>query len=382
MPQDHRTERLLAKARELGFEPAGVCRAEPATTFPAFDDWLDNRMHGDTDTGDANRGMTYLVRHRDARRHPAAVLPGAKSLIVVALGYAAVNPPTSRPPKTVPDGFGLVAEYARGLDYHDVVRSKLRQLAETHHALFPGNKTRIAVDTAPILEREYAARAGLGWSGKNTMLISDRHGSRFFLGMLLSTAELCGAADDSTISPATDFDAPERRSFCGTCRRCVDACPTGALATPYRLDARRCINFWSIEYAGNDIPPEIAARFGNRLFGCETCQSVCPFNRPRATHDENPPQLRSCCPTCQPHEKFRPSPDAVDLPESPSLSSDDFASLNLREQLATGLMSLVQIEQLDDNEFRRQCDGTPLMRLGLARLKRNAVIVRNNLADK
>jgi epoxyqueuosine reductase len=315
--------------------------------------------------------MSWLVRHCDARSHPEAVLSGVKSLIVVGLSYAAVNPAVMNPvvnlPKACPDGFGLVAEYARGLDYHDVMRTKLRQLAEMHHALFPDAKTRIAVDTAPILEREYAARAGLGLSGKNTMLINDRHGSRFFLGVLLSTAELEPVKSekrkvksekgreihDSLFFTLHSSLFTSRSSPCGDCRLCIDACPTGALATPWKLDARKCINYWSIEHPDNDIPHEIAAKFGNRLFGCETCQSVCPFNR-----------------LVNSEERI--------VNSDFSLFTFHSSLPNLREQLEIGVMSLSQIENLDESEFHRLFAATPLIRLGLSRLKRNAAIVQEN----
>ena len=332
------TEQLLAQAREIGFDPVGVCRAESAATFSAYVHWLaDALCNGACD------GMNYLERHREARQHPVAVLPGVKSLVVVGLSYAAVNPTSAQTAAIRSNEFGLVAEYARGLDYHDVLRAKLRQLAEMHHTLFPDAKTRIAVDTAPLLEREYAIRAGLGLPGKNTMLINEKHGSRFFLGVLLSTAELRETVSEASLSIPVTFDSPECHSLCGTCQRCVEACPTKALATPYRLDACKCINYWSIEHQGDDIPREIASKFGNRLFGCDTCQSVCPFNRRDATS-----------------------------------SPDDLASRNLREQLVTGMMSLSQIECLDENEFQQQFVGTPFIRLGLKRLKRNAAIVQEN----
>ena len=330
MPPVNRTEQLLIRSHEIGFDPVGVCRAEPATTFPAFVSWLEETL-----CDGVCCGMAWLERHREARRHPAAVLSGVKSLVVVGLGYTTVHPGATQIVENPPAGFGLVAEYARGLDYHDVMRAKLRLLAETHHALFPDAKTRIAVDTAPLLEREYANRAGLGQPGKNTMLINQRHGSRFFLGVLLSTAELQEAV----------YNKAEHDSICGSCRRCIDACPTGALALSYRLDARKCINYWSIEHQGNDISREIATRFGNCLFGCDACQSVCPFNKPAVSHDVSP---------------------------------NDLALLNLREQLESGMMALSQIESLDESEFQRQFAGTPFMRLGLARLKRNTAIVREN----
>ena len=343
MPPDDRTEQLLAQALKIGLDPVGVCRAEPAATFPAFVRWLDETMRdGVCD------GMGYLVRRCEARRNPTAVSAGVKSLVVAGMSYAAVNPMSAQTAARHFNSFGLVAEYARGLDYHDVLRGKLRQLAETHHSLFPDAQTRIAVDTAPLLEREYAVRAGLGLPGKNTMLINAKHGSRFFLGVLLSTAELRETVDDTTLLSPPMFDSPECHSLCGECRCCINACPTGALATPYRLEARKCINYWSIEHPGNDIPHEIASKSGNRLYGCDTCQSVCLFNRREIT-------------------------SSTDI-----LLPNDLALLSLREQLETGLMSLSQIECLDEGEFQRQFAGTPFVRLGLTRLKRNAAIVRKN----
>ena len=345
-------------------------------------------MHGE---------MQYLQRHGEARRHPSSVLHDVKTIFVVALSYAKVNPlrvplkifrghAGSFDAKTVDHttvaDYGIVAEYARGLDYHDVLRAKLQQLAEVHRQLFPDAKTRIAVDTAPILEREYAMRANVGRPGKNTMLINEQCGSRFFLGVLLSTVEFCETQVESC-----SFDVlPEQLSPCGNCRRCVDACPTGAL-TPYRLDARKCLNYWSIEYQGDDIPPEIAAKFGNRLFGCEICQSVCPFNRcadqsRSQNQGDNSDSPQCICKNCQPYEKFRPKTNASQTPQNLSpanmLSQTDLTALSLREQLELGLMSLSQIESLDEDNFQREFVGTPLVRLGLARLKRNAAIVREN----
>ena len=341
MSPDDRTEQLLSHACEIGFDPVGVCRAESAATYPAFVSWLDETMRND-----ACEGMRYLVRHCEARQHPAAVLPEVKSLVVVGLSYAAVNPKSAQPAVPPPHGFGLVAEYARGIDYHDALRVKLRQLAATHRRLFPNAKTRIAVDTAPLLEREYAVRAGLGLPGKNTMLMNDKLGSRFFLGVILSTAELRETVDETAFSTPAMFNSPECHSLCDTCQLCVEACPTGALATPYRLDARVCINYWSIEYQGNNIPYEIASKFGNRLYGCDTCQCVCPYNGRSA------------------------------MSSPANLPLDRLTSRSLREQLETGMMSLSLIESLDESEFQNQFTGTSLMRLGLVRLKRNAAIVR------
>ena len=366
MTGNQKTKQLLTQAREIGFDAVTLTRAATAATFSAFQCWLDAGMHGE---------MEYLQRHSDARRHPSSVLPEVKTVFVVALAYEKVNPlrcsqKTLAALATTSD-CGIIAEYARGLDYHNVMRAKLQQLAETHHALFPDAKTRIAVDTAPILEREYAARAGIGWPGKNTMLINEPCGSRFFLGLLLSTIELDDMAPVE--QTASVFESPEQNSFCGNCRRCIDACPTGALS-PYQLDARKCLNYWSIEYRGDDIPAEIAAEFGKRLFGCETCQSICPFNQTKS-HDVS--QKTNGCACCPGHEKFRPTETKPGVPQASQ--HIDLQTLTLREQLELGVMSLSQIESLDESAFQREFSGTPLERLGLIRLKRNAVIVRRNI---
>ena len=355
MTFDRQTEQLVIFARKIGFEPVGVCPATEAATFSSFERWLEQktRRNGD-DNGSNDCGMGYLERHREARRHPSSVLRDVKSLLVVGLAYDSVNPPPDDfAPVTAdfePTGYGIIAEYARGLDYHDVVRNKLTQLAEVHQRLFPEASTRIAVDTAPILEREYAFRAGLGWPGKNTMLMNEQFGSRFFLGILLSTVELT-FHENHEIRVGDMQD----RSRCGNCRKCVDACPTGALDTPYQLDARKCLNYWTIEHRQEDIPLEIREKIGNRLYGCDTCQTACPYNQ-RCVQNALKNRKQTGCGTSQ----------------------ENFASQNLREQLIRGRMSLAAVEALDETTFQKQFAGTPLQRLGLSRLKRNALIVKAN----
>jgi len=234
------------RARTLGFDRAAI----GATTSPphaaAFDAWL-AAGHAGT--------MGYLARGRADRLEPARLLPGAASVIAVALSY--------KPAADDPAWRG-VAAYARGRDYHDVMRERLTELAVfVGEAAGSETKTRVAVDTSAVLERDLAARAGLGWIGKNTNLLAPDLGSLFFIGIVLTTAPL--AFDDAL---------PDR---CGTCTACLDACPTRAFVGPYVLDARRCISYLTIEHRG-DVDEALRGEVGEWLFGCDVCQDVCPWN--------------------------------------------------------------------------------------------------------
>jgi epoxyqueuosine reductase len=263
---------LLALARDAGFEGAGVTPLRPSDHGAFLDDWLAAGHHG---------SMAYLARpdavarRKDPERNLAAVdpprgsVPGAPegSALVVAHGYFAEDPPG------VPEdpSRGVIARYARGRDYHRVMTGGLRQVVRGLEARVGAPfRWKIAVDTAPVLERELARRAGLGWFGRNTMLIHPRTGSYFFLGVLLLDLEV-------------EADAPFERDHCGSCRACLDACPTGALlgrnadGAPV-MDARLCISYLTIENRG-PIPPELREAMGNRVYGCDICQEVCPFSR-------------------------------------------------------------------------------------------------------
>jgi epoxyqueuosine reductase len=232
--------------RALGFDLVAIGPAGPPDHVAAFDEWLD-AGHGAT--------MGYLERGRDKRADPERVLPGARSVVVCALGY--FQGPTANGPSGI-------ARYAWGEDYHAVMEPRLRALADVVAGLAPGAATRAYVDTGPLLERDLAARAGLGWIGKNTMLLHPRLGSFFFIGTVLTTAEL-----------EPDAALPDR---CGSCRRCLDACPTEAFVAPYVLDSRRCIAYLTIEHRG-PIPADLRAGVGTWMFGCDVCQDVCPWNR-------------------------------------------------------------------------------------------------------
>lgn len=245
---------LKARALELGFEAAGVCPADADAHLDFYRSWLERGFHGT---------MAYLERHLELKANPRKLLPDARSVVAVALNY--------NQPNSTLAGQPLIARYALGRDYHKVLRGKLRRLAEWIESAHPGARCRICVDSAPIFEREYAHLAGLGWFGKNTCLIDSKRGSWFFIGLLLT-------------SVAFEPDAPASGS-CGTCRKCIDACPTGAIVQEdgrWQVDSRRCISYLTIEHKGA-IAPELQVKIGGWTFGCDVCQEVCPFNEPRGT---------------------------------------------------------------------------------------------------
>ncbi len=247
-------------ARRLGFDLVGIAPASPIPRGEYLREWLARGCAGE---------MAYLHRNRDTRLNPAAMLDGARSIIVAAVSYHVPEPP---PPA---DGAarGRIARYAWGRDYHQVLRERLRRLVEALRAeLAEPFGSRICVDTAPIVERELAAAAGVGWIGKNTLIIHPKAGSYLFLGEVISTLDL--ACD----APVADH--------CGSCRRCLEACPTRALTGPYAMDARRCISYLTIEHRG-EIPAEMGRQMGMWVYGCDVCQEVCPFNR-RAAETAEP----------------------------------------------------------------------------------------------
>lgn len=302
--------RLKVRARELGFELCGVAPAVAPTTLAQLDDWLSQGFAGT---------MSYIERRRDAYESPARLLPAVRSVVMLGMNYHTGDPSPPAP------GEGRIARYAWGtVDYHDLIRERLRQLADSLHVLRPGCHTRGCVDTAPLLERDYARLAGLGWFGKNTMLIHKRLGSWLFLAALLTDIEL-------------PPDAPHETAHCGTCTRCLDACPTQAFPEPYVLDASRCISYLTIELRG-PMPTELQSSVGDWLFGCDVCNEVCPWNR-------KAPQSRE-----------------------PAFQSGEFrGTVEARSWLA-----------MSPEEFRTRYGQTPLSRPGLDGLRRNAETVLNN----
>lgn len=250
MMYKNRAAELRAWAIEEGFDRAGVARLAPSENAQAFTDWLGRGDHAE---------MQYLERRLEVRLDSREILSGARSVLCVALQYHPVAA------EEVPDG-GLwpgVARYARGEDYHRFMERRLKRLASRVQEAFPEAGTKVYVDTGPVLEREVAARAGLGSVGKNTNLLDPESGSWFLLGELFLTLDL-----------EPDFPASD---LCGTCSLCLEACPTGALPAPYRLDSRLCISYWTIEHRGV-IPSHIRPMLGNWVFGCDICQEVCPVN--------------------------------------------------------------------------------------------------------
>ncbi|MCB9844548.1 MAG: tRNA epoxyqueuosine(34) reductase QueG [Phycisphaeraceae bacterium] len=246
---------VLARCRGLGFALAGIAGVEPSRFEREYRSWISERRHG---------SMAYLGRDVASRMDPGAVLPGARAAIMVADRYArrgGVDSPAT-------PGRGRIARYARGSDYHRVMKRRLHALCDALRAEHAGEQFRAFVDTAPILERELAQRAGLGWVGKHTLIIHPREGSYLLLGGVLTTLRL----------PMPE-DRPVEADHCGTCTRCIDACPTGCI-TPYSIDASRCVSYLTIERRER-IDTSAHEGMGDWLFGCDVCQEVCPHNSAR-----------------------------------------------------------------------------------------------------
>lgn len=250
-------------AYSLGFDACGICKAEPIGVEEQqhFKDWISDSYHAD---------MDYMARNTEKRCDPTLLVEGSRSLISVALNYY----PKTKQPQENPQ----FAYYAYGKDYHDVVKSKLQMLLDYIKSLEPAAEGRAFVDTAPILERYWAAKAGLGFIGKNSLLIIPKKGSYFFLGELIINLELT-------------YDTPLDLS-CGNCTRCLDACPTAAIVKPRVVNASKCISYQTIENRG-EIDEQVIPKMNNRFYGCDICQQVCPWNRysrPHQTVEFNPSQ--------------------------------------------------------------------------------------------
>lgn len=301
-------------AQGLGFELVGVCDVQEPNHFQEYREWVAQGSHG---------SMEYLANHIPLKQSPTSLLPSAKSIIVVGVNYNQPNPP--RP------GYPRIARYALGRDYHKVIRGKLKKLQSWLQAQHPESEHRACVDSAPLMERDFAQLAGLGWFGKNTMLINSKRGSWFFLGALLTSV---------------DFE-PDTPSVggCGTCQACIDACPTGAIVHQddrWQVDARRCISYLTIEHKG-EIESELAKGIGDRTFGCDICQEVCPFNQTRESQ-----------------------PDRANL-----TSETDFLSKKKWP-------SLKELVVLNEQDWNALSQGSPIRRTGLAGIKRNAQINLDN----
>lgn len=254
-------ERIRAWARELGFAQTGIVQPQLDGDHQQLRDWLAQGQHGE---------MAYMARNTELRAHPEQLQPGACRAICVRMDYGSGDDGEAW--RTLEDGErAYVARYALGRDYHKLMRRRLQQLADRIVQAIGPHGYRVFVDSAPVLERALARDAGLGWIGKHSCLIHRAAGSWFFLGEILTDLPL------PVDMPAT--------AHCGTCSRCIDICPTGAIVAPYRVDARRCISYLTIELQGS-IPAELRPLIGNRIFGCDDCQLVCPWNKFAKRHDE------------------------------------------------------------------------------------------------
>jgi epoxyqueuosine reductase len=298
------TAAIKGKARELGFDLVGIARAEGSSYREYFRGWLDGGQAG---------AMGYLAKRFEERTDPRVYLPGAACVICLGMNYFV-------PLEKVEPGRGRVARYALGKDYHELIAGKLHALADWIREVHPEAQTRCSVDTGPVMEKELAARAGIGWMGKNTCIINEKIGSWIFLGEVLTTLML--PADEAAVDR------------CGSCRRCIDACPTQAITEPYRLDARKCISYLTIEHRG-EIEPGLAAKMGEWVYGCDVCQDVCPWNR-------DPPAA---------------------------------AEAALQPQWISGSLDLSEVAGWTDADYQRELRGSAMKRAKLPMLKRNAEIV-------
>ncbi len=306
-----RSTSVKERARALGFEACGIATAGPADPENRLGQWIGAGFHAD---------MAWLARTRDLRQDVTRKLPGTRSVIVVARNYYQPNPPRPK------EAHGKVARYAWGRDYHKVLKKPLRQLAAFVDGLEEGATSYACVDSGPVLERTWAERAGVGWVGKNSLILRRDLGSWFFLGVVLSTVELA-------------HDTPGENR-CGSCHACIDACPTGAIVAPGVVDARRCIAYQTIENRG-DIPRVLHGPMDGWVFGCDICQEVCPWNRFATPTDE-----------------------------------PDFA---VREGVAYPVLD--ELCALGETAFNTRFEGTPVRRAKHAGMVRNAKIARESAGE-
>ena len=307
------TRELKHEARRLGFELVGATPAVSSTGITRFRQWLEAGYGGE---------MSYLSARADAQEHPNSVLEGVRSLLMLGCNYRTTEPSPCGP------GEARVSRYAWGADYHDVMHGRLRRLADFLGQRVPGAKVRGVVDSAPLPEREFAHAAGLGWIGKNTLLLNRSLGSWFFLAALLTDVELA-------------YDDEQESDHCGTCRACLDACPTGAFVDAYVLDARKCVSYTTIELRG-PVDEELRPLHGEWLFGCDICQEVCPWNR------EVPQSAEAA---------FHPAADG-----NPA--------------------ALGELFEMDEQAFRQRHRHTPLWRSKRRGILRNAALAAGGRRDR
>jgi epoxyqueuosine reductase len=306
-------ERVKRWGREIGFDAIAIAGTDLAAEEARLMEWLDRGWHGE---------MDYMARHGVRRARPAELVPGTVSVITARLNYMQPEARDSWEALADPES-AFVSRYALGRDYHKVMRAKLQRLAERMAAELGPFAYRVFTDSAPVMEVSLAQRSGLGWRGKHTLLLSRDAGSLFFLGELFVSLDLAKDA------PTTEH--------CGTCERCIEVCPTQAIVAPYQVDARRCVSYLTIEHHGA-IPEELRPLMGNRIYGCDDCQLVCPWN------------------------KFAQASD-----------DPDFAVRN-----ALDGAKLVELFAWSEEEFDRRFEGSPIRRIGHERWLRNIAVALGN----
>jgi epoxyqueuosine reductase len=304
------TRQIKEQAKALGFIHCGIARAEELTDEAKFlENWLNQHHHGQ---------MRYLEKHFDNRIDPRKLVEGAKSVIVLAANYFTRQKQVNGSPK--------IAMYALGKDYHVVLKDKLKLLLRFIESKTGKIHARCFVDSAPVLERAWAKRAGVGWIGKNTNLLTKRVGSFYFLCEIICDLEL-------------EYDSPVK-DYCGTCTKCIDACPTHAIEKPYQLNASKCISYFTIEYREPQLPEDMKGKFENWMFGCDICQEICPINAQAKEHQE-----------------------PLFLPSEELLSK-----------------TAEQWEKLSEQDYHRLFAGTAVKRAKYEALKRNIFFLKNNIA--
>ncbi|MDZ7740071.1 MAG: tRNA epoxyqueuosine(34) reductase QueG [Bacteroidales bacterium] len=275
---------LKKKAKELGFDLCGIAQLRSLDDHgKKLKEWLERGHHA---------GMSYMNRNVEKRLDPELLVENARSVIVTGMNYYSRYEPEKDQP--------VFSRYALGQDYHKVIKDRLYRLLSFIRESHPGAAGRVFVDTAPVLERAWAVEAGLGWIGKNSMLINKKLGSYFFLGLIITDAEL-------------DADIPGKSDYCGNCRKCIDACPTSAIMGDRTIDSNKCISYLSIEHKG-DMPSDYREKAGRRVFGCDICQEVCPWNK-------KAPETKI--------REFEPLPEIVRYTSEQwkNISSDEFYSI-------------------------------------------------------
>ncbi len=311
---------LVEQAIELGFACAGIASVEPSAYPDELDEWLKNDMHG---------SMAWMEHYTDLRKEPIRLIDNARSILMVGDLYASRDQPPDLP---TPIGEGKIARYARGKDYHKQMKKRLLKLAMSLREQYPDVDFKVFVDTAPVLERELAQRAGIGWSGKHTLLIHPKLGSYMFIGGIVTSLDAHPPVDQQQIT-----------DHCGSCTKCIDTCPTGAI-TDHQVDARRCISYLTIEHR-EPIDEQLQSMMGDWIYGCDVCQEVCP------------------------HNSYKPS-SVLTIESNPVYHS------------SRSTFDLLEVINWTENDRREAFVGSAMKRAKLGMMKRNAKIVQLNQRDR